>query len=92
MSKNIYEKEQKVFNPKEEEREIELAINIIKAKNNLKVVNSNFEYAKGDLIDYYIYQIKAERAKLNYFLKKAKEKGLALDMIDQININYNEVI
>ena len=27
----------------------------------------------GDLIDYYLYQIKATQAKYNYLLKKAKQ-------------------
>ena len=34
----------------------------------------NFEYAQEDLIDYYTYQIKANRAKINYLLKAAKKK------------------
>lgn len=46
----------------------------------------------GDLIDYYTYQIKASRAKFDYLVKKAKQKGLSLDMIDQIDIKFNKVI
>lgn len=73
--------------------EIDLISSIIKVKNELDVANSNFEYANGtDLIDYYIYQIKASRAKFDYLVKKAKEKGIYLDMIEQINIKINKVI
>lgn len=76
----------------QENNEIDLIVNIIKTRNQLEVANINFEFATGDLIDYYIYKIKAERAKLDYLLKKAKSKGLAIDMIDQIDIKYNKVI
>ena len=61
-------------------------------KKELEEANNNFEYAQGDLIDYYTYQIKANRAKLDYLVKKAKEKGLVLDMIEQIDIRYNKAI
>ncbi len=46
----------------------------------------------GDLIDYYTYQIKAIRAKFDYLVKKAKNQGLCLDMVDQIDIRLNRVI
>ena len=35
--------------------------------------NNNYEFADGDLIDYYLYQIKATQSKYNYLLKKAKQ-------------------
>ena len=75
-----------------QEKEIDLMISIIKTKRELEVANSNFEYAQDDLIDYYTYQIKAIRAKFDYLVKEAKEKGLALDMIEQIDIRYNKAI
>ena len=34
---------------------------------------NNYEFAEGELIDYYLYQIKANQAKLDYLIKKAKE-------------------
>lgn len=37
-----------------------------------------------DLVDYYIYQIKANQAKLNYLIKLAKSKGIEVDMINDI--------
>lgn len=87
-----YKKEIKIIEKSEEEKQIELMISIIKAKKELEVANLNFEYAQDDLIDYYTYQIKASRAKFDYLVKKAKEKGLALDMIEQIDIKYNKAI
>ncbi len=92
MQEEEYKKETKVFDKSDEEKEIELMVSIIKTKKELEVANLNFEYAQEDLIDYYTYQIKAMRAKFDYLLKKAKKKGLALDMIEQIDINYNKVI
>ena len=87
-----YIKENKILEKTDEEKELELMVSIIKVKKELESANRNFEYAEGDLIDYYTYQIKANRAKFDYLLKKAKEKGMALNMIDQIDINYNRVI
>ncbi len=92
MQEDEYKKETKVLDKSNEEKEIELMVSIIKTKKELEVANLNFEYAQEDLIDYYTYQIKAMRAKFDYLLKKAKKKGLALDMIEQIDINYNKVI
>ena len=92
MQEDEYKKETKVLDKSNEEKEVELIVSIIKTKKELEVANLNFEYAQEDLIDYYTYQIKAMRAKFDYLLKKAKKKGLALDMIEQIDINYNKVI
>ena len=76
----------------DKEKEIELMQTIIETKEMLKIARSNFEYAEDDLIDYYTYQIKATRAKIDYLVKEAKEKGIVLDMIEQIDIRYNKVI
>lgn len=92
MNEEEYKKEIKITEKTEQERELELMISIIKTKKELEVASLNFEYAQDDLIDYYTYQIKATRAKFDYLVKKAKEKGLALDMIEQIDIRYNKAI
>ena len=65
-------------------KEIELIKNIIKTREELKNNNKNFEFAELDLVDYYIYQIKANQAKLNYLFKLAKAKGITIDSINQI--------
>lgn len=74
-------------------KEIELIKNIIQTREELKNNNKNFEFAELDLVDYYIYQIKANQAKLNYLFKLAKAKGITIDSINQIEYaNYEEEI
>ncbi len=87
-----YIKESKIIEKSDKEKEIELMVSIMKAKKELEESTKNFEYAEEDLIDYYTYQIKACRAKFDYLLKSAKEQGLSLDMINQIEIKLNEAI
>ena len=48
----------------DKELEMEIIQKIIETKRILEVSRKNFEYAEDDLIDYYIYQIKANQAKL----------------------------
>lgn len=79
-----FSKEQLVINTTEMEKEIELIKNIIKTREELKNNNKNFEYAEKGLVDYYIYQIKANQAKLDYLLRLAKIKGISIDIINQI--------
>ena len=85
-----YIKEQKIEEKKEIEKEIELIRNIIKTREELKRDNRNFEYAQGDLVDYYVYQIKANQAKLDYLIKIAKIKGIQVDMINDKKFTYWE--
>ena len=79
-----YMKESEIESMEEKEREIELIKNIIKTRRELKNVDKNFEYAQDELVDYYIYQMKANQAKLNYLIKMAKMKGITVDMINDI--------
>ena len=73
----------------DDEKNLELIINVIKTKKELNEAHKNFEYAEEGLIDYYAYQIKANQIKLDYLMKKARKKGIALDMINEIYIrNY----
>ena len=92
MSGGEYIKEKLIIDKTEEEKKLELIISIIKTKRELDSNNKNFEYAEEGLIDYYSYQIKADQAKLDYLVKKAKEKGIILDMINEIYLNKNKVI
>ena len=80
----VYMKESEIENIEEKEREIELIKNIIKTRRELKNVDKNFEYAQDDLVDYYIYEMKANQAKLNHLIKLAKMKGITVDMINDI--------
>ena len=70
----------------EKEREIELMQNIIETKEKLQNARKNFEYAQGDLIDYYSYQIKANQSKLDYLIKLAKKKGVILSRDKEVKI------
>ena len=54
--------------------------------------NKNFEFAKDELIDYYLYTIKANQAKLDYLIKKAKVNGISLERINEIDIRKNKVV
>lgn len=87
-----YKKESKIAEKTQQQKEIELMTSMINVKKELEEASKNFEFAEGDLIDYYTYQMKASRAKMDYIVKKAKEDGVALDMIEQIDIKYNKVI
>ncbi|MEI3395870.1 MAG: DUF2508 family protein [Clostridia bacterium] len=84
---------QEEWKSEELNKEIELIKNIIKTREELKNNNKNFEYANIDLVDYYIYLIKANQAKLDYLLKIAKSKGITVDIINQIKYeSYEEEI
>ena len=86
-----YIKEQRIVEKTEIEREKELINMIIKTREELKIANKNFEYAKDDLVDYYVYQIKANQAKLDYLIKLAKMQGISVDMINEIKFrNWQE--
>lgn len=70
----------------EKEREIELMQNIIETKEKLQNARKNFEYAEYGMIDYYIYQIKANQSKLDYLIKLAKKKGVILSRDKEVKI------
>ena len=85
-----YIKEERIIEKTEIEKEIELIRTIIKTREELKRDNRNFEYAQGDLVDYYTYQIKANQAKLDYLIKMAKAKGIQVDMISDKKFSFWE--
>ena len=87
---NEYVREEQIREKTEREKEIELIKSIIQAREDLKIANRNFEYAGGDLIDYYTYQIKANQAKLDYLIKIAKSRGLTVDMINDMKFRLWE--
>ena len=84
-----YMQERALENLDEREKEIELIKNIIHTRRELKNVDKNFEYAQDDLVDYYIYEMKANQAKLNYLIKVAKMKGITVDMINDIKFTLS---
>ena len=88
-----FKREQLIKEKSELDKEIELVRNIIKTREELKNDNRNIEFAEMELVDYYIYQIKANQAKLDYLLKLAKASGITIDRINQIKYeNYDEEI
>ena len=80
----IYKKNKDIQN------EIELLKSITETKRELFIANKNFEVAEDDLIDYYSYQIKANKAKLDYLIKEVKTKDLAVDMINSLEIGLEQ--
>ncbi len=72
------------------QNEIELLKCVLETKRELTVANKNFEVAEEDLIDYYSYQIKANKAKLDYLIKEVKQKGIAVDMINNLQIGLDQ--
>lgn len=83
-----FKKETQIIEKNEFEKESDLIRIISKTKEELKNANNNFEFADSDLIDYYIYQIKANQAKLNYLIKVAKSKGMNVDFIKEMELKY----
>lgn len=85
-----YIKETPIIEKTEEERNTQLIQSILVAKRDLELATKNYEYAEGELIDYYLYEMKAVQAKLNYLLGKAKKKSLIVDRIQQLEIISKE--
>ena len=67
---------------KKEECDKSLIQSILESQKKLDLAHKNFEYAKGDLVDYYAYQIKSEQAKIDYLLKQAKNKKVVINAIN----------
>ena len=59
-------------------------MSIIRAKSELNTDIKNYEYADGDQIDYYLYKIKANKAKFDYLIKKAKENNIEVSNIEKL--------
>ncbi len=88
-----YIKETKELKDKsEKEQKLELIINIIKTRNNLDNAMRNYEFAEGDLIDYYLYEIKANQSKLDYLIGEAKQFKLEFNLTNVFEMRGKEVI
>jgi len=72
--KEDFVKETKIVDQSKKDKEEELLKSIKNSKNNLLNMYNNLNLAEGELVDYYIYRIKAEEAKYDYLIKKMKEK------------------
>ena len=79
---NIFESYKEKNNNRKNNEEI--IMSIIKAKSELNTDIKNYEYADGDQIDYYLYKIKANKAKFDYLIKYAKENNIEVSNIEKL--------
>lgn len=76
----------------EDEKRIDLVLSVIKTKKDLENAIKNYEFAEGNLIDYYLYEIKANQSKLDYLIRKAKKQGVELDLASSFLIKNKKII
>ena len=91
----IRKKKIKNLNPSNDEiinSNLELIYSIFRTQSELLSATNNYEYADGELIDYYSYHIKATKAKLDYLMKKAKSRDIIIDRTKQIELKYEKLV
>ena len=76
----------------DKEKQLELIISVIKTRNDLENSRKNYEFAEDNLIDYYLYEMKANQSKLDYLLNKAKQLGVELDLASSFVLKNKKVI
>ncbi len=81
----LYIKEIPIIDLNKEQSEHSIIKSILESQQRLELAHKNFEYARGELIDYYIYQIKSEQAKISYLLKQAKDRKIVVSNTKKIN-------
>ena len=94
MQEEFLKEEKKILSKNDKEFNTILIQSIINTYNSLEGARKNYEFAEDDLIDYYLYEMKATQAKLNYLLKQSKRNGIELDRIEKIqimNLEENQV-
>lgn len=74
------------------EKRLELIISVVKTRNDLENARKNYEFAEDSLIDYYLYEIKANQSKLDYLINKAKQMDIELDLMDSFALKNKKVI
>lgn len=79
-----YLKEKKSIDKSKEEMNKILIQSIINTNANIQAAQKNYEFAEGELIDYYLYTIKANQSKLDYLIKKSKKNGIELNRIEKL--------
>ena len=84
-----YIRERKIKDKTKKERESDLLKSMINAKEELKQLNENFQYADKEMIDYYTYELKANQSKLDYLIRFAKINGISLDMLEAVKIKMH---
>lgn len=81
-----YIKENPIIDINDDQKISQLIGSIISTREELNKAHKNFEYAEGDLIDFYTYEIMALESKLDYLTKLAKLKNI------DFNYTYQKVI
>lgn len=81
-----YEKEYEIIDKSEEEKNKEIMKTILQTKKVIRDANINYEMAEGKLIDYFLYTMKAEQARLDYLITRAKKMGISVEPGEQLNI------
>lgn len=76
----------------EKEKKLELILSVIKTRNDLENARKNYEFAEENLIDYYLYEMKANQSKLDYLINKAKQLGVELDLASSYVLKNKKVI
>lgn len=85
-----FKEEEKIVVKTEKQKKEELIKQLLKTTEDLINANKNFEYADEELIDFYVYEIKAFRAKLNYLIKAAKASGIELDILEKYKMRMRD--
>ena len=85
-------KKNKNYSEEKIKSNLELIYSIFRTQTELINSINNYEFADDELIDYYSYHIKATKSKLDYFIKKAKSKGIIVDRIKQIELKIDDEI
>ena len=76
---------------KKKSNETELLKSVIATKQELDNASKNFETAEEELIDYYSYQIKAYKARLDYLIRQVRNKGIQVDMINNLELVSDDI-
>ena len=87
MRKPEYTREVKIFNKSKDDEKKDLIMSILRTKMELNINIKNYEYAEKEQVDYYLYQMKANQAKLDYLIKKAKENKIELTNLEKLKYN-----
>ena len=74
-----FEKDYEIYDANDKEKNMQLIQNILKTQSDLSKAHKNFDYAEDDLIDFYVYEIKALQAKLDYLTRIAKMNNIDYD-------------
>lgn len=91
--RDVYIKDEgEIKEESENEKKIELIKSFLKTKDALEIARKNYEFAEDNLIDYYLYEIKANQSKLDYLLGKAKRLGIELDLASLYVLKNKKII